>query len=280
MKHRYEHGRRYHKFREGAYWGPNDDIQNEQLDIGHHMYKLVLDDRLLLAPVGDDVKKALDVGCGTGIWAIEFAEEYPEAEVVGVDLSPIQPSVVPSNCTFVVDDCTQSWSFPKDEFDLVHIRALFGSVSDWPAFYKEAYDHIKPGGWINQFETSIVPKSDDGSLAADHTLLEWARLFVEAANKFGKSLMVIDDMKQRMVEAGFEDVTEVMYKVPLGTWPSNPKLKEIGRWDLMYCYQGCEGWALYLLTHVMGWEIEEVKKLVERYKEALKDPKVHSYWEL
>ncbi|KAL1649431.1 hypothetical protein SLS58_001486 [Diplodia intermedia] len=244
------------------------------------MYKLILDDRLLLAPVGDDVKKALDVGCGTGIWAIEFAEEYPDAEVVGVDLSPIQPSVVPSNCTFLVDDCTQSWSFPKDEFDLVHIRALFGSVSDWPAFYKEAYDHIKPGGWINQFETSIVPKSDDGSLAANHTLLEWARLFVEAANKFGKSLMVTDDMKQRMVEAGFEDVTEVMYKVPLGTWPSNPKLKEIGRWDLMYCYQGCEGWALYLLTHVMGWEIEEVKKLVERYKEALKDPKVHSYWEL
>lgn len=34
MKHRYEHGRRYHKFREGAYWGPNDDLQNEQLDIG------------------------------------------------------------------------------------------------------------------------------------------------------------------------------------------------------------------------------------------------------
>lgn len=28
------------------------------------------------------------------------------------------------------------------------------------------------------------------------------------------------------------------------------------------------------------WEAEDVKKLVARYKEALRDPKVHSYWEL
>lgn len=40
----------------------------------------------------------------------------------------------------MIDDCTQAWSFPKDHFDLVHIRALFGSVADWPAFYKEAYE--------------------------------------------------------------------------------------------------------------------------------------------
>ncbi|KAB2568836.1 putative methyltransferase tdiE [Lasiodiplodia theobromae] len=229
MKHRYEHGRRYHKFREGAYWGPNDDLQNEHLDIGHHMYKLVLEDRLLLAPVGSNV---------------------------------------------------QAWSFPKDHFDLVHIRALFGSVADWPAFYKEAFEHTKPGGWINQLEMSIIPKSDDGSLTQDHLLSEWARLFIDAAEKFGKSFVVINDMKQRIMDAGFEDVTEVRYKVPLGMWPSNPALKEIGKWDLLYCYQGCEGWALFLLTNVMGWEAEDVKKLVARYKEALRDPKVHAYWEL
>jgi hypothetical protein len=26
-----------------------------------------------------------------------------------------------------------------DYFDYVHIRALFGSISDWPALYKQAY---------------------------------------------------------------------------------------------------------------------------------------------
>ncbi|THC89757.1 hypothetical protein EYZ11_010778 [Aspergillus tanneri] len=30
---RFENGRRYHAYKDGAYWGPNDDKQNEQLDI-------------------------------------------------------------------------------------------------------------------------------------------------------------------------------------------------------------------------------------------------------
>jgi methylase of polypeptide subunit release factors len=31
-----------------------------------------------------------DVGTGTGIWAIDFADQYNNAEVTGTDLSPIQ----------------------------------------------------------------------------------------------------------------------------------------------------------------------------------------------
>lgn len=34
----------------------------------------------------------LDLGTGTGIWAIDFADEYPSANVIGTDLSPIQPT--------------------------------------------------------------------------------------------------------------------------------------------------------------------------------------------
>jgi hypothetical protein len=30
---RYENGRRYHAYKAGEYWGPNDEQQNEQLDI-------------------------------------------------------------------------------------------------------------------------------------------------------------------------------------------------------------------------------------------------------
>ena len=30
---RHENGRRYHAYKDGEYWGPNDEKQNEQLDI-------------------------------------------------------------------------------------------------------------------------------------------------------------------------------------------------------------------------------------------------------
>lgn len=56
----------------------------------------MLDNKLGLAPPNDPnskAKRVLDVGTGTGIWAIDYADEHPEAKVVGVDLSPIQPDL-------------------------------------------------------------------------------------------------------------------------------------------------------------------------------------------
>jgi methylase of polypeptide subunit release factors len=50
--------------------------------------------RLHLAPLKDiKLERALDFGTGTGIWAIEFAEKYPNCQVIGSDLSPIQPEL-------------------------------------------------------------------------------------------------------------------------------------------------------------------------------------------
>jgi hypothetical protein len=66
MNHRFENGRRYHKFREGEYWGPNDDI-------AHHMFLILLDQNLHLAPVKNP-KNILDLGCGTGIWCMDMAD--------------------------------------------------------------------------------------------------------------------------------------------------------------------------------------------------------------
>ena len=40
----------------------------------HHIYLLLLDGKLLLAPVEKGIQRILDVGTGTGIWAIDTAE--------------------------------------------------------------------------------------------------------------------------------------------------------------------------------------------------------------
>lgn len=53
LQYRTLHGRRYHNFKDSEYWGPNDESQNEQLDIGHHMLTLLLGGELFLAPIGD-----------------------------------------------------------------------------------------------------------------------------------------------------------------------------------------------------------------------------------
>jgi methylase of polypeptide subunit release factors len=54
------------------------------------MFTLMLKGRLHITPL-ENPQRILDIGTGTGIWALDMADQYPEAEVIGVDLSPIQP---------------------------------------------------------------------------------------------------------------------------------------------------------------------------------------------
>lgn len=141
MRYRFENGRRYHGYKDGEYWGPNDDKQNNQLDLAHNLYLLTLDSKLFLAPIGDNPQQVLDIGTGTGIWAMDFADQYPSAQVIGFDLSPIQPTWVAPNLRFEINDaCEADWGYTKNSFDFIHTRAMYGSVADWPAFYQQTLE--------------------------------------------------------------------------------------------------------------------------------------------
>ncbi len=112
--------------------------------------------------------------------------------------------------------------------------------------------HLKPGGWYEQVEYSVHWRADDGSIPDDHVFKRWSDIFVEAGEKMGKTFRILDLQKQYVIDAGFENVVEQRHKMPVGPWSSDPKLKEIGRWHLLECFQGIEGWSMALLTRVMG----------------------------
>lgn len=63
----------------------------DRIDLKHHIMTLLCHGHLHLAPLVSP-GKILDIGTGTGIWAIEMGEEYPKSEITGIDLSPVQPS--------------------------------------------------------------------------------------------------------------------------------------------------------------------------------------------
>jgi len=89
-----------------AYHFPNDPTEAERLDEQHGVLKELMEGRLHFAPISSSgiPFKVLDIATGTGLWAIEFGDQFPEADIIGTDLSPIQPTLVPPNVRFFVED--------------------------------------------------------------------------------------------------------------------------------------------------------------------------------
>lgn len=61
-----ENGRTYHAFRRGKYVIPNDDREQQRMDIHYHSIRLTLEEKHYIAPISQP-RMILDVGTGTGI---------------------------------------------------------------------------------------------------------------------------------------------------------------------------------------------------------------------
>jgi SAM-dependent methyltransferase len=211
---KYDNGRRYHAYREGRYPLPNDEAEQDRLDLSHHMFRLILGGALFRAPIRKH-HHVLDIGTGTGIWAIDFADEFPSALVIGTDLSPIQPSIVPPNCRFYVDDVESEWTF-DEKFDFIHGRAIGGSIANFELLYRRIYDNLNPGGWveIQEYESSFY-SDDDPQLLLAPNCKKLTELCNIASEKSGRSFAIASQQRQKMIDAGFEDVQNDLYKVCL-----------------------------------------------------------------
>lgn len=282
LRYREENGRTYHAYKDGAYALPNDEIENERLDLQHHLFLLTFDERLHAAPLPKTLNRAFDAGCGTGIWAIEFADEHPECEVIGVDLSPIQPSVIPPNASFYVDDLEESWDY-SNKFDFVFARFLTGSILDWPKFFSESYNNLNPGGRIEMIDIIYPLLSDDDTLTKDSALSKWSELLHDIFTKNGRSMDSALKYKDQLEAAGFVDVNIVKRKWPLNRWPKDPKHKQIGTWAQQNTLDALAALSLAVFTRPdgqggLGWSKEEVEVFLTDVRKDIKNVNIHSYW--
>lgn len=107
----------------------------------HALMYILYDGKLHLAPMHNP-HRVLDIGAGSGIWCIDFADIYASAEILGVDLSANLPTYVPPNVRFEVDDLEDDWTFAYP-FDYIHSRYMAGSIKDWPRLMKQCFEFVK-----------------------------------------------------------------------------------------------------------------------------------------
>jgi SAM-dependent methyltransferase len=104
-----------------------------------------------LEPHLPHVKSVLSVGCGPGVFLRELAENHPEIEVVGVDISPARVRGAEErlhglrNAHASVGNA-QSLPFEPNSFDLVFSRFLLEYLPDKARAVREMARVCSPGG--------------------------------------------------------------------------------------------------------------------------------------
>ncbi|KAL4791000.1 S-adenosyl-L-methionine-dependent methyltransferase [Aspergillus venezuelensis] len=281
-----EYGRTYHKYHEGLYVYPNDERELSRMDLQHHLCKLITGGRLFFAPVINPYK-ILDIGTGTGIWPIELAPIFPNAHITGTDLSPCQPTEVPENVHFIVDDITEEdWMFDRNYFDFIHSGHLSGALPSYKELMRKMYSHLKPGGWTEIHEFDTMVRCDDGTMPpmdedvwSEYKLQDWCDMQIRSGQTVDppRQFRVAHRLARGMRDLGFVDVQERIFKAPVNPWSSDSHLHNIGKWMQSNLLDGLSGWS-YKPFRNMGYSRNEIEMFLIDVRKSIQNLEVHAYF--
>jgi ubiquinone/menaquinone biosynthesis C-methylase UbiE len=187
----------------------------------HEFWNLIFRDHKIIAPVTAP-REILDIGCGTGSWCMDVADDFPTANVYGIDLSPVQPIYVANNCTFILENVLYGTSFLDDKFDLVQSRCLGAGIPNrrWPAYLQEIKRITKPGGWIQLIEIDPIRYCEDNSIQENSALAECERIAQRVMKD--KYEITVHGATHKLAyhaqNAGFNNINQYNIEAPIGKW--------------------------------------------------------------
>jgi SAM-dependent methyltransferase len=199
---------------DAPYLLPKDAQEDERLRFQHYALYHTFGNHYL-APLSPETRTILDVGCGTGIWAMDMAQQFPQAHIIGVDIALTSlPRVLPETCLFAHADILQGLPFPSHQFDFTHQRLLVLAIPAlrWPDVVQELVRVTRPQGWIELLEVGTTVHQAG---PATERLLGWVR---EISQALGIDLTMVTRLADLLKQAGCQAVEAQDLPVPLGSW--------------------------------------------------------------
>ncbi|EIM81379.1 S-adenosyl-L-methionine-dependent methyltransferase [Stereum hirsutum FP-91666 SS1] len=104
---------------------------------------------LTFAPLPENPKRILDVGSGSGAWAIQAAQQFPDADVLAIDINPLPNRALPANLKFKQVDVLQD-PIPLDvnSFDIIHVRFVLLHLPHGHTVLPKLASLLAPSGYL------------------------------------------------------------------------------------------------------------------------------------
>ncbi|KAK0240070.1 S-adenosyl-L-methionine-dependent methyltransferase [Armillaria nabsnona] len=280
---RHVHGRSLNTLNT-SYLLPSDRDEVQRSEYHHRMLKFVFGGQNYVGPVREVLqfgqqRRVLDLGTGGGLWAIEMADEFPRAEVIGIDLAPIQPRDVPPNCTFELCDLDQqSIPYPDGYFDLIHARSMFMGIHNYPRLLREISRLLRPGGLVILIEPNLTPTIDPSSpSSSQHDASGWFT-FWETYHTCLRRQRIDPTVPQRMADmlfatGTFDNIAKREGNIPVGSWPRDPVILTVGQLQWMDYELLLPALRPFFLT--VGLPETKVRSLIADAQHDLYHPSVH-----
>ena len=195
--------------------------EHDRLNLQTHSFNEMMHGKAFHAPV-EQPSHVLEVGAGTGYVARILASTFPQAEVIGLDLSAV-PQGDKTTATFVQGDIMDADVAVTGPFDFFYSRMLvYGGIRDWPAYIARAWDLLAPGGWL---ETQEVDTSAffDGDGKNMYPISSWRNEQRVAFEAKGIDMACATKLEEYFKNQGFVDVAVKKFRWMHGPWKGHPE---------------------------------------------------------
>jgi hypothetical protein len=88
---------------------------------------------------------------------------------------------------------------------------------------------MESGGYLQFADIDVTPRCDDGTMRDDTIFKTWQQTADAFAEMSRRRFFDAQTTKKELEDAGFVEVEEKRYKVPIGGWSSDPRYRELGR---------------------------------------------------
>jgi SAM-dependent methyltransferase len=193
-----------------------------QFDLLREDFDLWFDAALRLGGLSVDPAEAawsvLDAGCGEGLFTLEIARRYPNAQLVGIDVDAAAIAVAAQRCAaepnvrFFVHDVRQPIlvRVPGGGFDLAVMWMVLPYLADRRTALANLAGALRPGGVV------LLGNVPDEALRLSHPA---AADLMAAGRELAERLRLTgleDTLAPLLQEAGFDAITTEELRYPMG----------------------------------------------------------------